>query len=149
MADPRLDALKQRYHTVLTLMEKLGVKLLNLHVQDNKLVLRGQAKSREDSNKVWDQIKLVNKDYQQELAAEILFDQPSAAERSAANAAAAQAVHAAQRTHTIKAGDTLSKLAKIYYGDAHDYMRIFEANRDKMPNPNTGLHPGDVIVIPD
>src|SRR5262245_29435738 len=124
MADQRLDQLKAKYQSVLNLMNQLEVRLLNLHVQDNKLVVRGQAKTKADSNKVWDQIKLVDKNYQQDLMAEITY---------AAEAAAAAAPQApAPKTYTVKAGDTLSKIAKQYYGDAGQYTKIFEANRDQL-----------------
>ena len=46
-------------------MSQLGVQFQNLHVQDKKLVIRGHAKTKADSNKVWDQIKLVDQNYQQ------------------------------------------------------------------------------------
>jgi nucleoid-associated protein YgaU len=138
MADQRLDQLKAKYQSVLNLMNQLEVRLLNIHVQDNKLVLRGQAKTKADSNKVWDQIKLVDKNYQQELMAEITY---------AAEAAAAAPEAAAARTYTVKAGDTLSKIAKQYYGDASQYMKIFEANRNQLSDPNL-IRPGQVLTIP-
>jgi nucleoid-associated protein YgaU len=141
MADQRLDQLKAKYQSVLNLMNQLDVRLLNLHVQDNKLVVRGQAKTKADSNKVWDQIKLVDKNYQQDLTAEITF----AAEAAAAAAAAPQAP--ALKTYTVKAGDTLSKIAKQYYGDASQYTKIFEANRDQLSDPNL-IRPGQVLTIP-
>jgi nucleoid-associated protein YgaU len=51
------------------------------------------------------------------------------------------------RTYTVKAGDSLSKIAKEYYGNAGDYMKIFEANRDKLSDPNK-IQPGQELVIP-
>jgi nucleoid-associated protein YgaU len=36
----------------------------------------------------------------------------------------------------VIAGDTLSKIAKRYYGDANQYPRIFEANRDQLSDPD-------------
>jgi LysM repeat protein len=141
MSDQRLDQLKLKYQSVLNSMNQLGVQLLNLHVQDNKLVLRGQAKTKADSNKVWDQIKLVDKNYQQDLTAEITY----AAEVPAAAATASQPVQA--RTYTVKSGDTLSKIAKEQYGNATQYMKIFEANRDKLSDPDK-IQPGQVLVIP-
>jgi nucleoid-associated protein YgaU len=140
MADQRLDQLKAKYQSVLNLMNQLDVRLLNLHVQDNKLVVRGQAKTKADSNKVWDQIKLVDKGYQQDLMAEIGY----AAEASAAAAAAAQS---APRTYMIKAGDTLSRIAKEHYGDPKQYIKIFEANRDKLSDPDK-IQPGQTLIIP-
>lgn len=43
MSQAQLDQLKAKYQSVLNLMSQLGVQLQNLHVQDNKLVIRGQA----------------------------------------------------------------------------------------------------------
>ncbi|MEI2827821.1 MAG: LysM peptidoglycan-binding domain-containing protein [Dermatophilaceae bacterium] len=39
-------------------------------------------------------------------------------------------------TWIVGPGDSLSKIAKEVYGDAHQYMKIFEANKDKIKNPN-------------
>src|SRR5262245_28561066 len=145
MPDQRLEQLKSKYQSVLNLMNQLGVQLQNLHVQDNKLVLRGLAKTKADSNKVWDQIKLVDKSYQQDIMAEISY--ASEAVASAATAAAAVAAPSAPRTYTIRAGDTLSKIAKEYYGDSKQYMKIFEANRDTLSDPDK-IQPGQTLVIP-
>jgi nucleoid-associated protein YgaU len=41
-----------------------------------------------------------------------------------------------EQWHDVVAGDTLSKLAKHYYGDPGLYMKIFEANRDVLKDPN-------------
>lgn len=53
----------------------------------------------------------------------------------------------ATRIYEVKAGDTLSKIAKQEYGDANAYMIIFEANRDILNNPNL-IHPGQKLKIP-
>ena len=54
---------------------------------------------------------------------------------------------AAGRTYTVKAGDTLSKIAKEVYGDASQWKKIAEANKAKIPNPDL-IHPGDELTIP-
>ena len=51
------------------------------------------------------------------------------------------------RTYTIKTGDSLSKLARQFYGDANDWNIIFKANKDKIKDPDI-IHPGQVIFIP-
>jgi nucleoid-associated protein YgaU len=51
------------------------------------------------------------------------------------------------RTYTIVAGDSLSKIAKKIYGDANRWKEIFEANKDKIKNPDL-IHPGQVLKIP-
>lgn len=49
--------------------------------------------------------------------------------------------------YEIVSGDTLGGIAKKYYGSASKYMRIFEANRDILSDPNK-IHPGQKIRIP-
>ena len=49
--------------------------------------------------------------------------------------------------YTVKAGDTLSKIAKQYYGNANKYPTIFEANRPMLQNPDK-IYPGQVLRIP-
>jgi nucleoid-associated protein YgaU len=51
------------------------------------------------------------------------------------------------RTHTVVSGDSLSKIAKREYGDAQKWHAIYEANRDKIKNPDL-IHPGQVLTIP-
>jgi nucleoid-associated protein YgaU len=53
----------------------------------------------------------------------------------------------AVREYTIKSGDSLSKIAKQYYGNAADWDKIYKANKDKIKDPNT-IFPGQKIVIP-
>ena len=54
---------------------------------------------------------------------------------------------AAPRTYSVVAGDSLSKIAKKFYGDSNQWKRIFEANRDTIKNPDL-IHPGQVLKIP-
>jgi nucleoid-associated protein YgaU len=54
----------------------------------------------------------------------------------------------AARTYTVAAGDNLSKIAKRFYGDANQWKRIFEANRDVLKDPDL-IHPGQTLKIPD
>ena len=49
--------------------------------------------------------------------------------------------------YEIKSGDTLGAIAKQFYGQASQYMRIFEANRDIIDDPNK-IFPGQKIRIP-
>jgi LysM repeat protein len=145
MSTDRLDALKKKYANALELIGQLKISLQNLHVQDNKLFIKGHAKRESESNHVWDEIKRIDKNFAADLSAQFTFDIPLSQEAAHPAPAPQKPQH---KTHTIKSGDTLSALAKHYYGNAKLYMKIFEANRDKMPDPNRGLHPGDVIVIP-
>lgn len=49
--------------------------------------------------------------------------------------------------YTVVRGDTLSKIAKEYYGNANAYMKIFEANRPMLGHPDK-IYPGQVLRIP-
>lgn len=49
--------------------------------------------------------------------------------------------------YTIVKGDNLSKIAKKFYGDANQYNKIFEANREVIKDPNL-IYPGQKIRIP-
>ena len=50
--------------------------------------------------------------------------------------------------YTVKSGDTLGKISKEFYGNAMKYMRIFEANKPMLKDPNK-IYPGQVLRIPD
>jgi nucleoid-associated protein YgaU len=52
-----------------------------------------------------------------------------------------------EQTYTVVAGDSLSKIAKKLYGDANQWRRIFEANRDQIENPDL-IKPGQKLKIP-
>lgn len=50
-------------------------------------------------------------------------------------------------TYTVQAGDTLSKIAKEYYGDSNQHHAIYEANKDQLDNPND-IKVGQTLKIP-
>ncbi len=54
---------------------------------------------------------------------------------------------AAAQTYTVIQGDTLSKIAKQFYGNANRWHDIFDANRDQISNPDL-IRPGQVLKIP-
>jgi nucleoid-associated protein YgaU len=49
--------------------------------------------------------------------------------------------------YTVIPGDTLSKIAKSFYGNANKYPVIFEANKPMLTSPDK-IYPGQVLVIP-
>lgn len=51
------------------------------------------------------------------------------------------------RFYTVVRGDTLSQIAKTQYGNAGNYMKIFEANKPMLSNPDK-IYPGQVLRIP-
>ncbi|MDE6261597.1 MAG: LysM peptidoglycan-binding domain-containing protein [Oscillospiraceae bacterium] len=51
------------------------------------------------------------------------------------------------KTYTVKKGDTLWAIAAKYYGKGSEYAKIYEANGDKISNPNL-IYPGQVLTLP-
>jgi nucleoid-associated protein YgaU len=98
--------------------------------RDGKLYFNGLVKNQDEVNKIWDAIKTVP-DWRSDVIAEIKID-PNAKQ---------------QTTYTVKSGDTLSKIAKEHLGDANAYMKIFEANKDQLNDPDK-IKPGQVLKIP-
>jgi nucleoid-associated protein YgaU len=140
-AQQRFEQLKQRYQSVLNMADQQRIQFQNLHVQDNKLFIRGVAPSEEAKNKFWDQIKLVNPNTD-DITADISVDS-SRAMGAAAGGGGGQG----GQTYTVKSGDNLSKISKQFYGDANEYMRIFYANRDKLNDPDR-IQVGQQLTIP-
>jgi len=143
-----IEQMKQKYASVMNTVQQQQVRLTHVHIQDNKLFIQGVAPSEEAKNRVWDQIKQVNPNWAQELTADISVD-PSAQSSGQPAQAMGAGVSGGQqqRTYTVKPGHSLSKISKEMYGNANDYMKIFEANRDILSDPNK-INPGQQLKIP-
>ncbi|MGI8961567.1 MAG: LysM peptidoglycan-binding domain-containing protein [Bryobacteraceae bacterium] len=142
----RLEQLKSKYNSVLDFIKQNGVHLAHLHVQDNKLFIQGAAPSEQIKNEVWNRIKAVDSSYSDltcDLTVDSSLPQPQAAKSAAASANASSS----DRTYKVQPGDTLSKIAQQFYGNANDYNRIFAANRDKLESADK-IQAGQELVIP-
>ncbi|HXY38793.1 MAG TPA: hypothetical protein VEQ10_03940 [Vicinamibacteria bacterium] len=70
---PSLEELKGRYQSVIDLAKQRGVHLKNLDLQDDKLLIRGDAPSQDVKNEVWNRIKAIDPGYS-DLIADIDID---------------------------------------------------------------------------
>jgi nucleoid-associated protein YgaU len=143
--DQKFDQLKQKYQSVVNSMQQHQVRLENLNMQGDKLFMRAEAPSQEAKNRVWDQIKLVDPTYS-DLTADITVNEAAAPKTQTAGASANAGTQT--RTYTVKPGDSLSKISREFYGDANKYQKIFEANRDKLSDPDK-IRAGQELVIPE
>ena len=144
--DQKFEQLKQKYQSVQNAMAQHQVRLQNLNLQGEKLFMRAEAPSEEAKNRIWDQIKLVDPSYS-DLIADIAVSastQPAKTQTAGASVSGGQSI----RAYTVQPGDSLSKISKQFYGDANQYMKIFEANRDQLRNPNE-IRPGQRLAIPE
>ena len=139
----RLEELKSKYNSVLTLIQGQNVKLTHVHVQDNKLFIQGAAPSQDIKNNVWNQIKSVDPSYS-DLTADISVDEslPKPA------AAAAPQATVAQQTYTVQAGDSLWKISEHFFGNGSQFKKLIDANPGKLKDEHSVIHPGDQLNIP-
>ena len=101
-----------------------------------KLHFKGKVKTEAEMNEIWNAIKTIPT-WREDVVADI----------QVAGGGAGAAAGTAGRTYTVKAGDTLSAIAKTHLGDANKYMKIYEANRDQLSDPDK-IKPGQVLKIP-
>ncbi len=108
-------------------------------VDESTVTIRGMAGSQEEREKVI--LALGNVE-----GVEKVEDQIAIA--TAADLPEGNPVQPESRFHTVKSGDTLSKIAREVYGDANAYMTIFLANKPMLSDPDH-IYPGQVLRIPE
>jgi nucleoid-associated protein YgaU len=126
--------LRAKYDSAIQTAKRLGFQGAATQEGD-KLLFKGTVGSKDEENQIWNAIKTVP-DWKNDINANITV-----------NAAQAQAVGTSGKTYTVKPGDTLSKIAKDHLGDAHAYMKIYNANTDQLSDPDK-IKPGQVLKLP-
>jgi len=124
-------SVKAKYQGVLNLGEQLGIKDGNVTEEGGVLKIKGVANTPYEKNLLWDKIKELGGENAADVQANISVADDSVYHR-----------------HTVSSGESLSKIAKQYYGDAMKYKQIFEANTNVLSNPDV-IHPDQVLVIPN
>jgi nucleoid-associated protein YgaU len=104
--------------------------------RDGKLHFKGTVATEAEKNEIWTAIKTIPS-WQNDIVADIQVTGGSGAGSAAAPA----------KTYTVKAGDTLSAIAKEHLGNANAYMKIFELNKDQLTDPDK-IKPGQVLRLP-
>ena len=108
----------------------LGVRDFSMTEVGGKVQIAGKTTYALERDLLWDAIKK-HAGWETELAADVKADRSD--------------IHG---IYTVKSGDSLSKIAKTHLDDANRYMDIFNANKDKLKDPNM-IHPGQELVIPN
>lgn len=124
-------SVKAKYQGVLNLGEQLGIKDGNVTEEGGVLKIKGVANTPYEKNLLWDKIKELGGENASDVKANISVADDSVYHR-----------------HTVSGGESLSKIAKHYYGDAMKYKQIFAANTNILKNPDV-IHPDQVLVIPN
>lgn len=124
-------SLQTKYAPVVALAKELNIQGLNVKEEAGKLKISGSANTQYEKNSIWDKIKEVGGEGQKEVSADI-------------KVLNSEYYH----LHTVKSGESLSKISKYYYKDADKYMQIFNANKDQLKNPDM-IKVGQKIKIPN
>lgn len=114
-------------------IEKVGLGNPNVHatVEGDKVIVSGEVASQEEKEKIL--LALGNIAGVSSVEDQITVTGP----------VVVSAVFV-----TVKKGDTLSAIAKVQYGDANKYNKIFEANKPLLSHPDK-IYPGQVLRIPE
>jgi len=124
VAELKASALLQHVKTLALPYNKLIVK-----VAGHTVILEGEVATQEDAEKIALAVGNVEGVEAVENNMTVVTPAPEA------------------KYHEVKSGDTLSKIAKEYYGDMMKYPVIFEANKPMLSHPDK-IYPGQVLRIP-
>jgi len=106
--------------------------------RDGKLHFKGTVATEAEKNEIWTAIKTIPS-WQKDIVADIQV--------TGGGGAGSAAAPPKGKTYTVKAGDTLSAIAKEHLGNANAYMKIFELNKDQLTDPDK-IKPGQVLRLP-
>lgn len=129
--------LRGKYDYAIQTAKKIGFQGAATQEGD-KLHFKGTVGSEDEKNQIWNALKTIP-DWKNDIVADITVV-PQAQPVGTSGAGSS-------RSYTVKSGDTLSKIAKEHYGDANNYMKIFNANKDQLNDPDK-IKPGQVLKIP-
>jgi len=124
-----LNALKQKYDGVITALEgfsDVGATVDTVDLDGDKLHLKATVPSKVVANRIWDIIKETDSTYS-DLHHEIITSGGD------------------EQAYTVKSGESLSKIAKRFYGEANEYNKIAEANHIDDPNR---IQVGEELTLP-
>lgn len=116
--------LKNKYQPVADFMSRNGFQVQHFHVENGKAVLTATAPTEHLKNQAWDEIKKID---------------PTFADLQHSISVGTGTMY------VVKSGDNLSKISKLYYGNANDYNKIAQANN--ISNPDK-IQVGQQLKIP-
>ena len=121
-------ALTEKYQTLIDLANQLGISGLNVTEGDGFLKMEGAAASAEAKQQLWNEYNRIDPEYRSgDMVLNVTAPEGSS-----------------DTTYTVQSGDTLSKIGSKY---GVSWQKVFEANRDKLDNPDK-IHPGQELTIP-
>jgi nucleoid-associated protein YgaU len=126
--------LMEKYQSLIDMANQLGVSGLDVREDDGVLKVDGVAGSAEAKQQLWDEYGRLDPDYR---SGEVVMN-ISAPEGGSSSSSGSGS------TYTVQSGDSLSKIGSQY---GVSWQKIFEANRDKLDDPDK-IQPGQELTIP-
>jgi len=108
---------------------ELGIKDLEIRAERNKTVITGRARYQLDCDLFFDAVKTID-GWEEDIVVDLAVECTDI-----------------RGYHTVKPGETLASIAKRHLGSAARELDIFEANRDRMNDPEQ-ICPGQQLLIP-
>ena len=124
-------ALQEKYQTLIDMANQLGVSGLNVTEGDGFLTIAGNASSAEAKQQLWEEYSRLDPEYR---SGDLVLNIDAPAGSSSGSGT----------TYTVQSGDSLSKIGSKY---GVGWQKIYEANRDKLDNPDK-IYPGQELKIP-
>jgi nucleoid-associated protein YgaU len=120
-------SLQEKYQSLIDLANRSGISGLNVTEGDGFIKIEGSAPSGDVKQQLWDEYNRIDPEYR---SGDLVLD--------------VTAPQATTSTYTVQSGDNLSKIGS-HYGIS--WQKIFDANRDKLENPDK-IFPGQELIIP-
>ena len=138
---------EEKVHDALGEIEAMGLGVTNLgaKIEGKMVTLTGDAPSMEAKAKVMEEFN--NRVKTDNTLNTIRIPEAPKPEPKPAPAPVAEE-QSQDVFYEVQPGDTLSGIALKYYGKANEYMKIFDANRETLDNPDL-IKPGQKLRIPD
>ncbi|HSE36123.1 MAG TPA: LysM peptidoglycan-binding domain-containing protein [Blastocatellia bacterium] len=127
-----MSQLTDKYGDAYILATNLGGSNLSAQEDNGKLTISGTLPTKYDVNQVWDKVKEIDPGL-------------NAGDLTLNLNASRNDIYG---VYEVKSGDTLSAIAKKVTNGALSYQKIFEANTDKLQDPDK-IQPGQKLVIPN
>jgi len=124
--------LMEKYQSLIDMANQLGISGLNVVESDGVLKVDGVAGSAEAKQQLWDEYGRLDPDYR---SGDLVMD---------ISAPEGEAGASGGSSYTVQSGDSLSKIGSRY---GVSWQKIFDANRDKLDDPDK-IQAGQELTIP-
>ena len=135
-------SLQEKYQSLIDLANQSGISGLSVNEGDGFLKIEGSAPSAAVKQQLWDEYGKIDPEYR---SGDLVLNVTAPDDGVGTSSGGVGTSSGGGKSYTVKSGDSLSKI-----GSEHgvSWQKIFEANRDKLDDPDK-IYPGQELTIPD